>query len=184
MIQNRTQMLRFIQKEIQPQAGAEIGVQYAIFSKAILTEMPRIKLFSIDPYKHFDPKEYLDISNVPQFEQDINYETAKENLQELGLRSKLIRLTSTEAATTISNHSLDFVYLDGNHSYKGLMEDLNTWYPKIKKGGYLSGHDYINHVDAFADFEVKKAVDEFAKKHNLELQTTEKEMKSWFIKVY
>ncbi|MBT5491708.1 class I SAM-dependent methyltransferase, partial [bacterium] len=39
--------------------------------------------------------------------------------------------------------TLDFIYIDANHTYESAKEDIQLWYPKIKVGGMISGHDYI-----------------------------------------
>jgi hypothetical protein len=49
--------------------------------------------------------------------------------------------TGAEAAKSYEDHSLDFVYIDGDHSYAAVINDINTWKSKIKKGGYIAGHD-------------------------------------------
>lgn len=67
-----------------------------------------------------------------------------------------VRETSTNAAKLYSDESLDFVFIDAAHDYDSVKEDIESWYPKIKIGGFLAGHDY-NHPP------VKNAVDEVLK---------------------
>ncbi|KKL73402.1 hypothetical protein LCGC14_2075300, partial [marine sediment metagenome] len=50
---------------------------------------------------------------------------------------------SAEMATFVANESLDWVYLDADHTLAGCMGDLEAWYPKLKSGGILAGHDYV-----------------------------------------
>ena len=52
-----------------------------------------------------------------------------------------IQSTSVEAAKLYPDASLDFVYLDAGHSFEDINQDLNVWFPKIKYGGYIAGHD-------------------------------------------
>ena len=60
--------------------------------------------------------------------------------------------------------------------------DLNHWYPKVKAGGVLAGHDYMNGTFSFGQFGVKSAVDNFVRHRQLQLQITrEKESPSWFL---
>lgn len=63
-------------------------------------------------------------------------------------------MTSKEAAEHIPDGSLDFCFVDGNHAYKYVKEDIRLYLPKVKKGGLFGGHD----IDLKND--VKKAVDE------------------------
>ena len=77
----------------------------------------------------------------------------------------IIQKSTFKAVKMYDDNSLDFVYLDNDHSYEHLVKELDVWYPKIKSGGMLGGDDYVN--ETFTG--VKKAVDEFAIKHGLEI---------------
>jgi cephalosporin hydroxylase len=68
-----------------------------------------------------------------------------------------IRMTSLEAANLYADNSLDFVFIDADHSYEGVISDIKAWFPKVKVGGHIAGHDY-NEIDWPG---VVKAVDEF-----------------------
>ena len=59
-----------------------------------------------------------------------------------------IRKTSMEACPDFATGSLDCVYIDGEHNYEHINNDITNWYPKLKKGGILSGHDYDPHHSA------------------------------------
>ena len=67
-----------------------------------------------------------------------------------------IRKTSVEASKDFEDDSLDFVYIDALHDYDSVKEDIRVWFPKVKKQGYIGGHDYG--YPPIPD--VKKAVDE------------------------
>ena len=84
---------------------------------------------------------------------------------------------SVDFAKTIPDNSLDFVYIDANHSYACVMDDMTAWTPKVRSGGIVSGHDYD-----IAD--VKKAVDEYIAKHQYELYITDDAVSPswWFVK--
>jgi len=58
-------------------------------------------------------------------------------------------MTSAEAADSFPSESLSFVYIDGNHKYEAVRNDLRLWLPKIMVGGRISGHDYKekSHMD-------------------------------------
>jgi len=58
-----------------------------------------------------------------------------------------IRATSIEAAKLYEDNSLEFVFIDAGHEYKDVIEDLEAWYPKVKKGGCMAGHDYFDPLD-------------------------------------
>jgi cephalosporin hydroxylase len=69
----------------------------------------------------------------------------------------LIENTSENIANIIPDNSIDLVYIDADHSYDGIKNDIKLWLPKIKNNGYISGHDYHNYNTYFG---VIKAVDE------------------------
>ena len=50
---------------------------------------------------------------------------------------------SLDVAPTVADGSLDFVYIDGDHSYEMALADMRAWWPKVKAGAFLGGHDWI-----------------------------------------
>ena len=52
-----------------------------------------------------------------------------------------VKLPSVQAAGQYADHSLDFVYIDADHSYASVVEDINAWKNKVKQGGFIAGHD-------------------------------------------
>lgn len=75
--------------------------------------------------------------------------------------------TSEEYSKKVSDNSLDVVYIDGNHNYPCVLNDLDLWYPKLRSGGFLCGHDYKNTHKG-----VDKALEEFVDYHNLKIFKT------------
>jgi hypothetical protein len=68
------------------------------------------------------------------------YENAKRNLE--GYNFQLIRATSVIAAQSFKDESIDWVYIDAGHLFKEVESDYNAWFPKVRKGGIISFHDY------------------------------------------
>ena len=68
-----------------------------------------------------------------------------------------LRMMSAQAARLFDDESIDFCFIDGDHRYKAVIEDLCCWFPKIRPGGLIGGHDYVG-PDSLG---VKQAVDEF-----------------------
>lgn len=66
------------------------------------------------------------------------------------------KMSSIDFSKKIDDNSLDFVYIDGDHSYESCKKDILTWVPKLKKGGVIAGHDYL----ASCFLGVVRAVDE------------------------
>ena len=162
--------------------GVEVGVQEGCFSEIILSKSKLKRLYSVDPWLEFKSLEYKDIANVSQELQDYRYIKTIMRLNKFGIRSVCLRMFSKEASKLFKEQSLDFVYIDANHSYEGCLEDIKFWWSKVKKGGVLAGHDYLNATNKYGLFRVKKAVNDFARKNNLTVQTTTDDFpKSWYI---
>lgn len=71
-----------------------------------------------------------------------------------------LEMLSSDAHDSISETDFDFIYIDGDHSYESVKNDIEMWYPRVRMGGILCGHDYNPAFEG-----VIRAVDEFVKKH-------------------
>jgi Methyltransferase domain len=141
--------------------GAEIGVKLGRFSDLLLRSWEGEKLISIDPWQEAEPDEYVDHANVEQDQHEVFYRRTRELLAKHGSRSEIWRTTSVEAAQRVPDRSLDFVYIDARHDYDSVLEDLEAWFPKLRAGGIMAGHDYADGVFRQGVFGVKSAVDHF-----------------------
>lgn len=161
--------------------GAEIGVFTGALSRLLL-DRPDVKLTMVDSWKG-DGKDYVGDSGdwharLSQTQQDGYRKHAEMIAAEARGRATVLPLPSHEAAMAVPDGSLDFVFIDADHSYQGCKRDLEAWCPKVKPGGLLSGHDYAN--TAFEDFGVTRAVDEFVAARGLKLDLGENY--TWFAK--
>ena len=75
-----------------------------------------------------------------------------------------IRMTSLDAVNLYDIRSLDFIFIDASHEYEDVKKDIISWYPKLKLGGIIAGHDYTS-FDG-----VKNAVDEVIINKNLNIR--------------
>jgi len=118
--------------------GLELGVWYGYNMGHLLEECSNIKtLFGIDPYLPYqDWNRFID-----QGMMDAAYNSAKSICDNFPGRADLIKTTSAEAVSGCGA-PLDFIFIDGDHSYERCYEDLNLWYDKIRPGGLFSGHDF------------------------------------------
>lgn len=116
--------------------GAEIGVDKGEFSKKFCEA--GLKLYAIDPWKSY--QDYEDSRGQKRL--DFLYEHTKRELLPYP-DCTIIRKSSMEAVNDFADGSLDFVYIDGNHQLRYVIEDLVEWSKKVKKGGIIAGHDYI-----------------------------------------
>ena len=162
--------------------GVEVGVRKGNYSDYLLNSWNGSVLYSVDPWLHYDDGKYVDGSNVAQKKQERIYHEAVRKLARYKSRSVIMRTTSTEAAAEFTDSSLDFVYLDAQHHYEAVKVDIETWLPKIRPGGVISGDDYADVETSENVFGVRRAVDEFvaAGSHDLIL-TIDGLYPSWFV---
>lgn len=160
-------------------SGVEVGVQAGGFSSTLRSCWHGELLYLVDRWRH-DPG-YIDTANVDQDEQERLYR----DVQEMFANDDtvhIIREGSCAAAQLFDDESLDWIYLDADHSYAAVVADLAAWWPKLKEGGVFSGHDYVDGVLLDSDFGVKSAVDQFAQGHGLQIFTTREDpiFMSWY----
>jgi hypothetical protein len=147
-----TPLLKFIEEGT---VGAEIGVRAGDSSELIL-QIPGTRLLCIDPW-----------SATPGYGESLDYKIIKaeamRKLSPFGDRATIVECISSEASLLVDEYSLDFAFLDGNHSFPFVLADCLIWWPKIKPGGILCGHDIGIHKPP--THEAKRAVDRFS--HNI-----------------
>jgi len=165
--------------------AAEIGVRLGSFSEHLLDQWNGRELISIDPWTSDAPEQYVDTANVAQDEQDANHRTTLERLARFGDRSSVWRATSVDGARRVPDASLDFVYIDARHDYRSVLEDLEAWLPKVRAGGVIAGHDYLDGSHPEGEFGVKSAVDEFFGTREMRVYSTLQDTPwvSWLVDV-
>ena len=147
--------------ELKFTSGAEIGVEIGKYSEILCKANPDLRLFCIDPWKVY--RRYIDEDN--QRVLDGNFKITKKRLAPYNC--EIIRKSSTGALKDFTPQSLDFVYIDGNHQYEYVLEDLIGWSKVVKSGGIVSGHDYMSRLKKNRG--VTEAVDEYINKQELKL---------------
>jgi hypothetical protein len=154
--------------------GVEVGTYRGDYSVQLLTKWTGQKLYSVDCWEEQNQSVYSD--KVPSQEQQQNQQMTVAKLAAFGPRSQIIKGFSVEVAKTFADRSLDFAYLDANHSYEATLADIEAWGLKVRNGGLLCGDDYT------ADYPgVAKAVQEYARWMNLPVYTGCTDRVNWFI---
>lgn len=141
---------------------AEIGVWKGDFSERIrATAQPRT-LHLIDPWR-FEPsypqRWYGGAGARNQDDMDRIYQDVVRRFAD-DPRVIVHRLDSKSSAKSLAAVTFDWVYIDGDHSYKAVRDDLDLWAPKIRPGGVLAGDDYTWR-DEQGTYPVKRAVQDF-----------------------
>lgn len=160
--------------------GAEIGVFAGELSAHLMRARPDLHLIMVDAWDSSVYQKGADDfhAGLTQEQQDAYYAMALAATDFVADQRTIIKSDSISAATWVQEASLDFVFIDADHSYEGCKRDIEIWYPKLKADGLLSGHDY-DHPD-FPDWGVKRAVHEFADAHGYEVSLGENF--TWFIR--
>lgn len=157
----------------------EVGVRDGYFFKTILSGEFVRSAWAVDIWDDYFVSSQNDIG-TPRERVREAYERFVETYKK-DKRVKVLKMDSAVAHEHI-NEELDFVYIDGDHTYFAVKRDLNNFWDKLRVGGVLAGHDYENLYFRGHEFRVKTAVDEFVAEHNLSLHVTnEPRFKSFFI---
>lgn len=147
--------------------GAEIGVRRGTFSETLCTHVKSLeKLYSIDPWDLVfeDP---ISSQHQRKYGDDVFnrfYRQALRRLRKYPI-CEMIRKTSSEAVRDFEYGSLDFVYIDGAHTFDYVMTDIIEWTKRVRKGGIISGDDYKPH--RYGD--VITAVNTYVQAHKIDL---------------
>ena len=116
--------------------GAEIGVDAGLYTRVICKGIPNLKLYCVDAWTMYP--EYRD-----KFTQE-KMDSAKANAMQrvLAYDVDFIDKFSMDAVKMFPDKSLDFVYIDANHEYPFVTQDIIHWSRKVRSGGIVAGHDY------------------------------------------
>lgn len=156
-------------KDIQDPVGVELGVFNGELSKRLLRR-PDLSLHMVDSWAVHEKESKYAVNggfhgSLTEEQQAAHYQQTLDAVNFAGDRARVIRDSTSAAANGFKDGSLDFVFIDADHSYEGVKADIEAWYPKVKTGGYLCGHDYNN--PDFPSWGVEKAVSEFCQEKGL-----------------
>ena len=104
-----------------PKTGAELGLWDGAFTEPLLKRHPNLTMYAVD------------VEIRPKFRQ-----VARQYPD----RVIVLNRRTVDAAEYVPDGSLDFVFIDADHSYEAVAADIDAWRSKVKPGGILSGHDY------------------------------------------
>lgn len=148
--------------------GAEIGVLKGDNADYILKTLNMQKLYLVDLWSSYTMESNKGLMKL-------NFKRFYEAVQNRFSKNPnviILKQSSSIASGWIKDYSLDFVYIDGNHQYTHVRNDLRKWYPKLKQNGTLCGHDFSNEWNGVMD-----AVTEFV--NRMKLTLTVKETDWW-----
>jgi hypothetical protein len=158
-LSTRDELLDMLPKNLK---AVELGVLMGDFAETILKQNKPSELILIDTWEGGIFSGDVDGNNAGLYDGENLYKFVLNRFKDFQ-NVKIFR-NRTEKILDFENEYFDFIYIDADHSYESVKNDLENCYMKIKNGGYLAGHDYgINPSKAHNsyDFGVKRAVDEF-----------------------
>ena len=134
--------------------GVEVGSRYGASAILWKETIPELDLTCVDPYRAYH--------RVSQERQDLIYAGAKENADKYGF--KILRAASLEAVDLFKDGELDWVNIDGDHTFDAAVQDIIRWAHKVRVGGLVLVHDYC----AFGMSGVIPAVDAYTHCHRID----------------
>lgn len=150
--------------------GAEIGVCRGETSYTLLEKTNIKKLYLIDAWAAYDDW----IGHISQDTMDRFKDITVRNLSKFDSKKyEIITSDSLKAAPKIKDNTLDFVFIDADHSYDGVYKDITSFYSKVKVNGIVSGHD-------FNMGSVNQAVKDYIESNKLEVELSTLENDVWY----
>lgn len=153
--------------------GCEVGVSYGFNLVYFLDNLPNLsKVYAIDPYMPYDdgPSGWIsqEVMDTVKRLFLINTEQHKDKVV-------FINMPSDQGYLQIPDNSLDYIFIDGDHSYDAVRRDMKNYFSKVKQGGIFAGHDY-------SWGGVQKAVGEFRQTYNIDkpLQGCSNDVWYWY----
>jgi hypothetical protein len=148
----------------------EVGVRTGVNFKKMIDHQPKLAV-AVDCWIA-DGVVGRNDGSLEQAELDNQYETFKQEMADKPF-VKICRGYSLDVVKEFPDNYFDFVYIDADHTYKGISQDILAWYPKVKSGGFFGGHDYKRRFartkDGWIKFGIIQAVDDFVEANKLQL---------------
>lgn len=159
--------------------AVEIGVAEGRNAEVLISQPAIKKLYLIDAWQRLE--QAGDGANDQNWH-DRNYKEAQERVSKFKEKAVFLKGLSQDMIKQIPDDSLVLAYIDGDHSYEGALRDLRAIYSKVKRGGIIAGHDYLN-----LSYGVNQAVTEFLENRTyLKLHVIKEDEDSmasfWFVK--
>lgn len=153
--------------------AVEVGVHHAVYAKEFMKNWNGT-LFLVDSYLGEHKTYFPNVKKTISREQD--YQVALEQMKEFGDRAVFLKEESVNASTEFMPKTLDLVYIDGAHDILNVVRDFSVWYPKVKEGGIIAGHDFY-----YYHHQVIAAIHLLSNLYGTSIAKTNEECASWYM---
>jgi predicted O-methyltransferase YrrM len=152
----RAGVLADLAKRFELKILCEVGVKSGGLTGKLALLLPEAKIIGVDSWRFYP--DWPSWDNAKHIRHEEAFDRVRARYKDRIIK---LKMTSLEAAAQTVDESLDLVFIDANHSYSAVKDDIEAWLPKVRRGGILSGHDY-NNTDKYGDYfkGVDRAVDE------------------------
>jgi hypothetical protein len=117
--------------------GAELGVWYGKTFFRFLENVPGLTMIGVDNWSRVTPPP------THHIDQHANRDYVISEAEKYHGRAIIMEMDMSKASALIDDESLDFIFIDGDHTYESAKRDILLWMPKVKKTGWITGHDYL-----------------------------------------
>jgi hypothetical protein len=125
--------------------AAEIGVYRGDFAQILLGSCPELtRYYMIDPWKHL--ADWNKPANHPDAQLEAYFQEAKAKTEFAAAKRCILRGKTVDVIDQVEDQALDFAYIDGDHTLKGISIDMICVYPKLRVGGFLTGDDFTRSI--------------------------------------
>ena len=158
---NRVDLAKLF-RELGYIVGAEIGTARGSYAITLSINNPKCKLYCVDAWES-----YIGLNDYPEQNKLTEYFSAAKHRLKQYKNVEITRELSMNAVNQVADGSLDFVYIDANHEFPFVAEDIFHWSQKVRPGGIVSGHDYLAEQRKDGMVHVKEVVHAYTEAFNI-----------------
>lgn len=156
---------QYVIEHSKPKIVGEIGVASGDNAYDMMANYPIDYLLLVDSYIPYQDDANLQVITLQK--QNENFLSVLKKFMPRQFLDKTIFscMPSKEIVKYIPDNFFDYLYIDANHEYDNVKQDIVLWFPKVKIGGYFAGHDYRGYYDG-----VTRAVNAFKDKNKEQVE--------------
>jgi len=119
----------------------ELGIGKSQTFGYLLTHCPNAVIIGVDQWKKLPERKVPGAETYESWDMELLKTRAHDLVNQHPTKAIVFDMTTTEAVKHVKDESIDLLFIDADHTYEGVMNDIQNWLPKVKEGGYIYGHD-------------------------------------------